>query len=606
MGLALHLLGRPWAERDGTGLPQPRGRKAWALLCYLALTSRPVAREQLASLLFAEADDPLGALRWNLAELRRLLGQGDALKGSRVALSLPPGTYLDVRVLTSESWLAASQVPGLGQELLAGVDLPASPGFEAWLLNERRRMMASSAAALREAALIRLSRNDVEEACRLAAGLVAFEPLDEANQALLIRCYVAAGDDGAAARQLAGCVDLFRRELGVDPGPSVTSAMRGGRPVWRAAVPAGSAAGRAQLEAGRAALKAGVADAAIQCLSRAAAEGQAAGDWPLQATAMFELGSALVHCGRHLFEEGAAVLHELLPQAESHGDQLLRAATMRELGWVELLAARYQRCQAWLHQALSVAHGDTGETAATRCVLGMALTEVGRYAESMRQLRQAIELADRIGDARTAGMSRGMLGKAHMLRRELDAGRPYLEHAVDSFRSAGWTLLLPWLEAYLGELELHAGNLDLAQDLSEHAYALAHEVSDPCFLAKSEANLGLLAATRGDLDAALGRLESARMWLVRTPDHTWSLAHAIDAACLVGASHGRPEAAGWINDLETLAGRTGMREYTARAYLHRYTLSGKSSDLTAAAGLAADVDNPYLHKLVRHPELARV
>lgn len=606
MGLAIHLLGRPWAERDGEVLPPPRGRKAWALLCYLTLASRPVAREQLASLLFAEADDPLGALRWNLAELRRLLGQSDALKGPRVGLSLPPGTYLDVRVLTSESWLAASQVPGLGQELLAGVDLPASPGFEAWLLNERRRMMASSAAALREAALIRLSRNDVEEACRLAAGLVALEPLEEANQALLIRCYVVAGDEGAAARQLAGCIDLFRRELGADPGPSVTSAMRAGRPVWRAAVPAGAAAGRAQLEAGRAALKAGVVDAGIQCLSRAAAECQAAGDWPLQATAMFELGSALVHCGRHRFEEGAAVLHELLPQAESRADRLLQAATMRELGWVELLAARYQRCQAWLHQALAVADDDARETAAARCVLGMALTEVGRYAESMSQLRQAIELADRIGDTRTAGLSRVMLGKAHLLRRELDAGRPYLEHALDSFRSAGWTWLLPWPEAYLGELELHAGNLKVAQGLNEHAFALAHEISDPCFLAKSEANLGLLAAARGDTDAALNRLESARLWLVKTPDHTWSLAYAIDAACLVGASRGLPEAVGWINDLEVLAGRTGMREMAARAYLHRYTLSGKNSDLAAAAGLAADVDNPYLHELVRAPELARV
>jgi DNA-binding SARP family transcriptional activator len=116
------------------------------LLCSLALACRPVAREQLASLLFAQADDPLGAPRWNLAELRRLLGQREALKGSRVAL-LPPGTYADVRVLTSESWLAASQIPGLRLELLAGVDVPASLGFEAWLVNERRQMMASSSAA---------------------------------------------------------------------------------------------------------------------------------------------------------------------------------------------------------------------------------------------------------------------------------------------------------------------------------------------------------------------------------------------------------------------------------------------------------------------------
>jgi DNA-binding SARP family transcriptional activator len=606
MGLSIYLLGRPWAERDGTSLPQPRGRKAWALLAYLTLTARPVARESLASLLFSEADDPLGAVRWSLTELRRLLGEAESLKGDRLALSLPPGTYVDVRALTSGSWLEASAVPGLGQELLGGMDFPSSPGFEAWLLNERRRMTASSTAALREAALIRLSRGDPEGACDLASRLVALEPLEENHQALLIRSYMAAGDEGAAARQLAGCVELFRRELGTDPGPAVTSAMRSTPPAWRAAPPSGAATGRAQLDAGLAALRAGVLDAAVVCLSRAASEADTAGDPQLKATAMFELGSALVHSGRNRYEEGAAVLFEVLPLAERLEDPLLQAAAARELAWVELLAARYERCEAWLERALVLASGDPGETARALWMSGMALTEVGRYGESMRRLRRAIELADDIGDARAAGLARALLGKAHVMRRELAEGRECLERSLGSFRSAGWTWLLPWPEAYLGELELFAGNLDEAEGFLEHAFALAHEISDPCFLAKSEANLGLLQAARGATEAAVERLESARMWLVKTPDHTWTLGYALDAACMVGTTHGLPEAAGWINDLEVLAGRTGMREFVARAYVHRHNLLGRASDLEAAAGLADDVDNPHLQELVRTPHLATV
>jgi hypothetical protein len=96
------------------------------------------------------------------------------------------------------------------------------------------------------------------------------------------------------------------------------------------------------------------------------------------------------------------------------------------------------------------------------------------------------------------------------------------------------------------------------------------------------------------------------MWLVKTPDHTWTLAYTLDAACMVGATQRMPEAAGWINDLEILAGRTGMREFVARAYVHRYNLRSDPSDLEAAAALAADVDNPYLHELVRVPDLAMV
>jgi DNA-binding SARP family transcriptional activator len=72
--LAIHLLGRPRVERGGVAVPAPRGHKAWGVLAYLLLADRPPSRDELASLLFAEADDPQAALRWNLSALRRLLG----------------------------------------------------------------------------------------------------------------------------------------------------------------------------------------------------------------------------------------------------------------------------------------------------------------------------------------------------------------------------------------------------------------------------------------------------------------------------------------------------------------------------------------------------
>lgn len=58
-----------------------------------------------------------------------------------------------------------------------------------------------------------------------AVRVVAMNPLDENNQALLIRAYRTAGDDGAAALQLAACTELFARELGVVPGPAVQAAV---------------------------------------------------------------------------------------------------------------------------------------------------------------------------------------------------------------------------------------------------------------------------------------------------------------------------------------------------------------------------------------------
>lgn len=108
-----------------------------------------------ARLLFSEADDPLGALRWNLAQLRRLLGEREALQGEQVRLRLPRDTFVDVWTVTRGTWLEGARVGGLGRDLLEGMDFASSPAFESWLLSERRHVEASSEAILREAALAR-------------------------------------------------------------------------------------------------------------------------------------------------------------------------------------------------------------------------------------------------------------------------------------------------------------------------------------------------------------------------------------------------------------------------------------------------------------------
>ena len=74
MTVVAQLLGPPLVTREGVVYAPPRGKKVWAVLAYLALAEQPPTRQVLASLLFPEAEDPANALRWNLSELRRLLG----------------------------------------------------------------------------------------------------------------------------------------------------------------------------------------------------------------------------------------------------------------------------------------------------------------------------------------------------------------------------------------------------------------------------------------------------------------------------------------------------------------------------------------------------
>ena len=90
MAIAVHLLGPPLLIRDEVVYATPRGRKVWALLAYLALSHGSPSRQQLIDLLFTDAEDPAGTLRWNLSELRRLLGGPDTVgSGNVVQLRLP-------------------------------------------------------------------------------------------------------------------------------------------------------------------------------------------------------------------------------------------------------------------------------------------------------------------------------------------------------------------------------------------------------------------------------------------------------------------------------------------------------------------------------------
>src|ERR1700691_347935 len=95
--LRLELLGPPGVLRDG--LPGTFDtRKAVALLALLAVTGREHSREQLADLLWPEADSAKGR-----ASLRRTLSvtaaaMGDGLAISRAAVALDPAMVrVDVR-----------------------------------------------------------------------------------------------------------------------------------------------------------------------------------------------------------------------------------------------------------------------------------------------------------------------------------------------------------------------------------------------------------------------------------------------------------------------------------------------------------------------------
>jgi DNA-binding SARP family transcriptional activator len=598
MGLTIHLLGSPRMERDGVALEPPRGHKAWGLLAYLVRSRVGPSRERLASLLFPEADDPLGALRWTLSALRGRLGADVELGGDPLRLALPPGTFVDVEVLSRGSWPEAVALPGLGHELLDGMAFRSSPGFEMWLENERRHVAGTTGAVLHQAALARLARGEVAEATQHASELVRLSPYDENAQVLFVRCLRAAGDLEGAARQVESCTELFRRELGIEPTPALRNATVVAELPAEARV-SGRAAALAQVEAGEAAIAAGAGEAGLQRLRGAVAAARGVDDPEVLARALVALGGALVHAPvRGADEEGAAALHEGTLLAERAGRPDVAATGWREISWVQFLRAEYDRGEESLARTAELAGGDERELAWVELIRGAAAHDVGDHATAGDLLPSALARAERLPSGQPLGLALTFLGRFHLRRGELDDARQVLDRALEEAEARGMTAFLPWPESFRAEIDLARGELDRAEERLEHAFALGCQVGDPCYESAAVRGLGLVAAARGDVARALELLVEAPRVCRRLPDtYLWIEADGLDALCAVAVEHRAEAVPRWIDELEVTAGRRGMRELLLHAALYRARL-GVPGALDAARSLAAQVENPALAGLV--------
>ncbi len=599
MPIAAHLLGPPLLVRDGVVYPAPRGRKVWALLAYLALSDRPPSRQQLIDLLFPDAEDPAGALRWNLSQLRRMLGGPDTVgSGNTVQLRLPEGSVVDVHVLMAGTSREAVELPGLGRELLEGMDIEASPGFTAWLLGERRRLQALGEAVLREAALRALASGNARGAVGLATRLVAADPLNEDAHVLLVRAFAGTGDEVAIERQLSASVDLFRRELGVEPGPELAEAARTETTRPAPTPGGGPAALQALLESGEAAVSAGAIEAGVEGLRNAVAGARESGQTGIEAAALLALGSALVHATKGKDEEGAAALHRSIAAADAMGQPALAASAHRELGYVEVLRGDYLRARTLLRAAEDLADGDPLELARIRAVAGTCLADVGAHDQATAALQESIRLAASTGQPKQEAWSMAMLGRTHLLRNELGHAEEMLERAQELTRSERWTAFLAYPEALSAEVWVRRGDLDRAAEVFEHAFALGRQVDDACWESYGVRGFGLLRAARGDLEGAVGVMEDALTHCARQRDtHLWLRAYVLDSLCAVALAARHPTAGRWVTDLASLAGRSGMREFSVHAYLYRRDL-GDASAVDAVRVLAVGIENPHLLGLI--------
>ncbi len=514
--LRIRLIGRPIAERDGEPIAGPRGHKAWALLGRLVRSTDPVPRQVLVDELFAEADDPLAALRWSLAEVRRSLREPGALEGNPVRLGLDDA-WIDARDITPDAVLE----DGITGGFLDGIDVRGSAGFESWLLVERNRVDGEVSEALRQATLRALSARATDRAVEFAQAMVARTPLDEGAHVLLVKALATAGDADAATRQVRASEALFVAETGLPPSRAIRDAARTGAPAVVAGVPPRATA-LSLLQAGVAAVAAGATDAGIDSLRASTAAADTADDPALRGRCLTELGTALVHSVRGYDDEGAIVLREAADQAHAAGDQRMEAIALSELAYLDVLAGRRRSVAASLEAARRLHPDDPELSARLAGFEAMNLNDHGRLDEAAARFVEAAELAREARSPAREAWSLGVGTRTLYLLGRFDEAEDWGRRSCELSATA-WTAFTPWPEAWRAHVRLARGDDpgDVRDGLTA-TFAMACQIGDPCWEAISAKALAATHMAESDFATALQWLDRAMVQFRRKTDtYVW-------------------------------------------------------------------------------------
>jgi DNA-binding SARP family transcriptional activator len=230
--LTFRLLGALELSRGGDVLKLPSSRKVRALLGYLVLASRPVARSQICELLWDIPNDPRGELRWCLSKIRGLLDQDGRKRviadGTNIRLDLTD-CVVDTLTVTHAPEHGIQklgverqrELAGLFKgELLEGLEIARSPMFDTWITAERRRFRGIQTVLLEN--LARALPH--ETAAPYLDEWLKLSPFDRNAHELLLASLARQGRLAEGEAHLLSACKLFEAD-GLDTGPL--------RDIWR-------------------------------------------------------------------------------------------------------------------------------------------------------------------------------------------------------------------------------------------------------------------------------------------------------------------------------------------------------------------------------------
>jgi DNA-binding SARP family transcriptional activator/energy-coupling factor transporter ATP-binding protein EcfA2 len=214
--LELKLLGAPELRWQGQ-VVTVTALKPLAMLCYLAVQSKPCARKDLAELLWSESKT--GSVRVALTELRNLPGSDEWLITNDQYVSVQGDT--DVKrfetALENGDYETALSLCSEATPFLSGLELRHTDPFMNWLELERSRLSELYLSALQGRSKELEKKQDYDEAIRLAKVLLEQDKLNEDVHRAVIRLEHKRGNDEAALAQFEQLRLILKKELNVEP-----------------------------------------------------------------------------------------------------------------------------------------------------------------------------------------------------------------------------------------------------------------------------------------------------------------------------------------------------------------------------------------------------
>ncbi len=208
--ISIQCLGPPTVRIDGAEPPQELlWRKHFALLVYLARSTRSRTRDHLVGLLWPEKDEAKArhSLNEALRVIRRVAGDSLVTDGETVRLDKST-VEVDADDPTAET---------IRGTFMEGFGLPDAPGFEDWITGEREKLRGVSLELLVASAEEAVAAGELSAGIEFAQRALDLEPLHEAAVRVLMRAHALEGSRTLALKAYERLEELLRRDLSVEP-----------------------------------------------------------------------------------------------------------------------------------------------------------------------------------------------------------------------------------------------------------------------------------------------------------------------------------------------------------------------------------------------------